>query len=116
MAGLSAFPRGYAESLSVMPVLLALIDIVFCGLRGYPRISRLRSKLRLSAHTPQKMADRKRRDPLARLGYGVAENIKRLVTEQRKILDFDKDVFIFILSATPVFHQLTTMLWIFAES
>tara|TARA_R100001369_G_scaffold92140_1_gene135665 strand:+ start:258 stop:890 length:633 start_codon:yes stop_codon:yes gene_type:complete len=115
-AGLGVFPRGYAEALSVLPVLLALIDIEFCGLRAYLCKSRLRSKLRLIPHTPQKMADRKRRDPLAGSGYGIAANIKRLVTEQRKILDFDKDAFIFILSATPVFDQLTTMLWIFAGS
>lgn len=106
----------YAQSLSVVPVFLALIGIAFYGLRGYVKYVALEIETALDPAYPTKMADSKRRDPVAGLGFGFIANVKWLVLEQRKILDFDEGVFIFMLSAALVFNQLTPMLWIFAAS
>lgn len=63
-----------------------------------------------------KMADRKRRVPVVGSGFGIAANVKWLVTEQRKIPDFDVGAFFHMLSAALIFDQLTFTLWIFAAS
>jgi hypothetical protein len=115
-ASLGIFLKGQAQSLSVLPVFLAVIGIAFYGLRGYVRsiAHAVEPALDQAYHT--KMDDRKRRDPFAGLGFGIAVNVKWLVTYQRKILDFDKGVFIYLLSAALIFDQLTIMLWMFAAS
>jgi phosphatidylglycerophosphate synthase len=106
----------YAQSLSVTPVFLALIGIAFYGLRGYVKYIALEIETALDSAYPTKMAELKRRDLVAGLGFGLSANVKWFVAEQRKILDFDEGVFIFMLSAALIFDQLTPMLWIFAAS
>jgi hypothetical protein len=62
-ASLRIFLQSYAQSLSVLPVLLALIDIAFCGLRGY--VGSIKSELKTAVFTeyPTKIADRNGLDP-----------------------------------------------------
>ena len=77
----------------------------------------IEAALNQAYHT--KIDARETRNPLAGLGFGIAADVKWRVPEhpeQRKILDFDKDVFIVIPPAAPIFDELTTMLWIFAAS
>jgi len=106
----------YTQSLSVVPVFLALIGIAFYGLRGYVKYIALEIETALDPGYPAKMAELKRHAPMAGLGFGITANLKWFLTEQRKILDFDEGVFIFMLSSALIIGQLTPMLWVFAAS
>jgi len=106
----------YAQTLSVVPVFLALIGIAFYGLRGYAKYVALEIETARDADYPANMARLKRREPEAGLGFGVVANLKWFIREQHKVLAFDEGVFIFMLSAALIFDQLTPMLWIFAAS
>ncbi len=106
----------YAQSLSVVPVFLALIGIAFYGLRGYVKYIAMEIETAMDPEHPAKMAHLRRLEPVAGLGFGFTANAKWFLKEQPKILDFDEGVFIFMLSAALVFDQLTPMLWIFAAS
>jgi phosphatidylglycerophosphate synthase len=106
----------YAQTLSVVPVFLALIGIAFYGLRGYAKYVALEIETARDADYPANMARLKRREPEAGLGFGVVANLKWFLREQHKVLAFDEGVFIFMLSAALIFDQLALMLWIFAAS
>lgn len=106
----------YAQSLSVVPVFLALIGIAFYALRGYVKYIALEIETAIDPGHPARMAAMKRDEPAAGLGFGFAANIRWFFMEQGKILAFDEGVFIFMLSAALIFDQLTPMLWIFAAS
>lgn len=106
----------YAQTLSVVPVFLALIGIAFYGLRGYAKYVALEIETARDADYPANIARLKRREPEAGLGFGVVANLKWFLREQHKVLAFDEGVFIFMLSAALIFDQLTPMLWIFAAS
>ncbi|MBB5721433.1 phosphatidylglycerophosphate synthase [Loktanella ponticola] len=106
----------YAQTLSVVPVFLALVGISFYGLRGYVKYIALEIETALDPEYPAKMALRKKRDPVAGLGFGLTANVKWFIKEQAKVLDCDEGVFIFMLSVALIFDQLTPMLWIFAAS
>ncbi|MEB8385606.1 CDP-alcohol phosphatidyltransferase family protein [Rhodobacteraceae bacterium KMM 6894] len=106
----------YAQSLSVEPVFLALIGIAFYGLRGYVKYIALEIETARDPEHPAKMAQLKRQEPAAGLGFGVIANVKWFIKEQPKVLAFDEGVFIFMLSAALIFEQLTPMLWVFAAS
>lgn len=106
----------YAQSLSIVPVFLALIGIAFYGLRGYVKYVALEIETALDPEYPVTMAQLKRREPVAGLGFGISANFKWFLKEQSKVLDFDEGVFIFMLSVALIFDQLIPMLWIFAAS
>jgi phosphatidylglycerophosphate synthase len=106
----------YAQSLSVVPVFLALIGISFYGLRGYVKYVALELETALDPDHPTRMAKLKSRTPVAGLRFGIPANVKWFIKEQPKILAFDEGVFIFMLSAGLILDQLTPMLWIFAAS
>lgn len=106
----------YAQSLSVLPVFLALIGIAFYGLRGYAKYVALEIETARDPEHPATMARLKRQEPVAGLGFGLSANLTWFMHEQRKILAFDEGVFIFMLSAALIFNQLLPMLWVFAAS
>jgi phosphatidylglycerophosphate synthase len=106
----------YAQSLSVVPVFLALIGIAFYSLRGYVKYIALEIETALDPDHPAKMALSKRRDVAAGLGFGAIANLTWFLKQQPKVLAFDEGVFVFMLSAALIFDQLTPMLWIFAAS
>jgi len=106
----------YAQSLSVVPVFLAMIGIAFYGLRGYVKYVAMQIESARDPGYPASMSKSGRAEPTAGLGFGLRANIKWFLKEQPKALKSDEGVFIFILSAALVFDQLTPMLWIFAIS
>jgi len=53
---------------------------------------------------------------VAGYGFGILDNFKWFISEQRKILDFDEGVFIFMLSLSLILNQLTPMIWVFFVS
>jgi len=106
----------YAQTLSVIPVFLALIGIAFYGLRGYAKYTALEIETARDADYPTKMAQQKKMEPAAGLAFGLSANLTWIFKEQPKILAFDEGVFIFMLSAGLIFDKLTPMLWIFAAS
>jgi phosphatidylglycerophosphate synthase len=106
----------YVQSLSVVPVFLALVGIAFYGLRGYVKYIALEIETALDPDYPTKIAHLERRESVAGLGFGITANVKWFLKEQPKVLDFDEGVFIFMLSAALIFDQLIPMLWIFAAS
>lgn len=110
---------GYAAHLqtaSVIPVFLAMIGIAFYGLRGYAKYIALEIETARNPDYPTDMAQLKRIETAAGLGFGVKANWVWFLREQRKVLAFDEGVFIFMLSAALIFDQLMPMLWIFAAS
>jgi phosphatidylglycerophosphate synthase len=106
----------YAQSLSVLPVFLALVGIAFYGLRGYAKYVALEIQTASDANYPATLARLKRRERTAGFGFGAAANLKWLLREQAKVLAFDEGVFIFMLSAALIFDQLVPMLWVFAAT
>ena len=59
--------------------------------------------------------DNKNRDT-AGLRHGLRANLCWLASQQRKLLNFDEGVFIFMLSVALVFNAITPMLCVFATS
>lgn len=106
----------YAQTLSVVPVFLALIGISFYGLRGYAKYIALEIETALDPQYAANMASLKHHELTAGLGFSLKANALWFVREQRKIIAFDEGVFIFMLSAALIFDQLLPMLWIFAAS
>ena len=109
---------GYAahdQSRSAVPIFLAFAGVAFYFLRGYTKyvviymeMCRDKNYLQNSSETPGKS--------VAGLGFGLAANLRWFGSEQKKILQFDEGVFIFMLSIALIFNVLTPMLWIFAIS
>ncbi|MDO5757604.1 MAG: CDP-alcohol phosphatidyltransferase family protein [Rhodobacterales bacterium] len=106
----------YAQSLSVVPVFLALIGIAFYGLRSYVKYVGIQIQTARDPSYPTNMARLSQTSPKAGLGFGLRANVVWFLKEQPKALAADEGVFIFMLSAALVFDQLTPMLWIFAGS
>lgn len=107
----------YAQSQNVLPVFLAFIGVAFYSLRGYAKYVSIYTEItRDSRYLEKKEALRVKKEDTAGLGFGVLANIRWFVAEQRKILDFDEGVFIFMLSFALVFDKITPMLWVFAIS
>ena len=104
----------YAQSLSIVPVFLAMIGIAFYGLRGYVKYIARDIETSLDPDYPAKLAQQKGQEPAAGLGFSAAVNVKWFLKEQPKILNFDEGVFVFMLSVALILDQLTPMLWIFA--
>jgi len=109
----------YVQSHDVVPVFLAFIGVSFYSLRGYSKYVAIYTEVADDNQYLQKKypkeADLKRED-IAGPGYGLLANMKWFVLEQRKIINFDEGVFIFMLSLALVFNTLTPMLWLFAIS
>lgn len=115
-AAYAAAVHSASQSTSVTPVFLALIGIAAYGLRGYTKYVTIEIEM---ARDPGYLAAMSRREqpaPVAGPGFGLGANLAWLVREQRKIIQFDEGVFIFMLSAALVFDALVPMLWVFAVS
>jgi hypothetical protein len=98
---------------------LAFIGVSFYSLRGYSKYVAIYTKVADDNQYLQKIAEKEadlKREDVAGLGYGFLANMKWFVVEQRKIIDFDEGVFIFMLSLALVLNTLTPMLWLFAIS
>lgn len=106
----------YSQTLSVMPVFLALIGIAFYGLRGYAKYVALEIETARNPDYPTNMLELKGCKPTAGLGFSTGANFGWFLREQQKVLAFDEGVLIFMLSAALIFDQLVLMLWIFATS
>jgi phosphatidylglycerophosphate synthase len=109
----------YAQSYDVVPVFLAFIGVSFYSLRGYSKYvaiyTEVADDIQYLEKISEKEADLKCAD-VAGPGYGLLANMKWFVLEQRKIINFDEGVFIFMLSLALVLNTLTPMLWLFAIS
>jgi len=106
----------YALSGDVVPVFLAFVGVAFYGLRGYAKYVAIQTEM---ARDPSYLAQQAETDglpELAGLTFGWRANIRWFISEQRKILEFNEGVFIFMLSLALVLNELTFMLWIFAAS
>ena len=109
----------YAQSQDVVPVFLAFIGVAFYSLRGYSKYVFIYTMVSDDSHYLEKKSEKetlKKPDDTAGPGYGFLANMKWFVAEQRKIINFDEGVFIFMLSAALVFNALTPMFWLFAIS
>jgi len=109
----------YTQSNNVVPVFLTFIGVSFYSLRGYAKYVAIYTKVADDNKYLQKISEKdaalKRKDN-AGPGYGFLANMKWFVAEQRKIINFDEGVFIFMLSLALVLNSLTPMLWLFAIS
>ena len=70
------------------------------------RVNNIQQKKRTSVKIPD----------AAGPGFSAVKNLKGFLFEQRKIIEFDEGVFIFMLSLAIVLDQLIPMLWVFAAS
>ena len=111
----------YAQSQSVLPVLLVFTGIAFYSLRGYAKYVSIYTEMSIDSRDLEKLSREaseieEKKEETAGLGYGVLANLRWFVGEQRKILSFDEGVFIFMLSLALILNELTPMLWVFAIS
>ena len=109
----------YVQSQDVMPLFLAFIGVSFYLLRGYAKYVAIYTEVADDNQYLQKIAEKDaelKREDTAGPGYGFLANMKWFVVEQRKIINFDEGVFIFMLSLALVLNTLTPMLWLFAIS
>jgi len=109
----------YAQSQSVLPVFLAFIGVALYSLRGYTKYVSIYTEMSSDSGYLEKLSKetiRVQKGETAGLGFSFSENLRWFVREQRKILDFDEGVFIFMLSLALVLDKLTPMLWVFAMS
>lgn len=106
----------YVQSNSVTPAFLALIGIGFYGVRGYSKYVAIEIAMSRDAKYLTRLAEVKPPTATAGLSFGWGANIRWFLTEQRKFLDFDEGVFIFVLSLALVLNILTPTLWVFAAS
>ncbi len=49
-------------------------------------------------------------------GFGLRKNLLWFLREQRKFFQFDEGVFVFLISAALLLHELLPLLWILAIS
>jgi phosphatidylglycerophosphate synthase len=106
----------YYQTGSVTPVFLALIGIAFYGLRGYIKYVAIEIEMARDLGYAIRIANEKKTEITAGLGFDFRANLTWFVREQPKILQFNEGVFIFMLSAALLFDGLEAMLWIFAAS
>ena len=109
----------YAQTQNTLPVFLAFIGVAFYSLRGYAKYVTIYTEMSRDNEYLEKLskeATRVKKKKTAGLGFSFSENWQWFVREQRKFLDFDEGVFIFMLSLSLILNQLTLMLWVFAIS
>ncbi len=106
----------YSQTMSVFPVLLALIGIGFYGLRGYTKYVALEVEMTRDPDYLVTIANQKKIEIIAGLGFSLGANLTWFAREQPKFLLFSEGVFIFMLSAALLLNALEPMLWIFAAS
>lgn len=109
----------YLQSGTVLPVFLSYIGVAFYSLRGYVKYVAIHVEMSLDHLYLEKMAQRRlveNSGAVAGPGFSFSVNARWFLSEQRKFLEFDEGVFIFMLSLALVLNQLTPMLWIFAAS
>ncbi|MBC8292601.1 MAG: CDP-alcohol phosphatidyltransferase family protein [Proteobacteria bacterium] len=108
----------HAQSHSTVPVFLAFVGVAFYSLRGYVKYvvvyMEMCSDKNYLENSSQSVAAPGK--SVAGLGHGVAANLRWFGNEQRKLIQFDEGVFIFMLSIALIFNVLTPMLWVFAIS
>lgn len=108
----------YDQTNEVLPVFLAFIGVGFYSLRGYTKYVQIHVEMsRDSGYLARIAADHD--EQLASAGpqrSGLVASARWFALEQRKILEFNEGVFIFMLSLSLVLDQLVPMLWIFALS
>jgi len=109
----------YAQTQNALPVFLAFIGVAFYCLRGYAKYVTIYTEMSRDneyLENLSKETTRVKKKKTAGLGFSFSENWQWYVREQRKFLDFDEGVFIFMLSLSLILNQLTLMLWVFAIS
>jgi phosphatidylglycerophosphate synthase len=109
----------YLQSSSVLPVFLSFIGVAFYSLRGYVKYVAINVEMSRDHRYLEKMAQRRlveNSGNVAGLGFSFSDNARWFLSEQRKLLEFDEGVFIFMLSLALVLNQLMPMLWLFAAS
>ncbi len=111
----------YDQSGRVLPVFLAFAGVSFYSLRGYTKYVEIHVEMSRDKHHLDRIASERSAAEAGRpMGDGQSSDLSTAVRwfigEQRKILDFDEGVFIFMLSLALILDQLTPMLWIFALS
>jgi phosphatidylglycerophosphate synthase len=110
---------GYAAHLQTQdaePLLLAFIGVAFYGLRGYAKYVAVEIGMSDDPDFQTKLAASRVQPVTAGLGFGLRANLWWLLREQRKIIEFDEGVFIFMLGAALLLDALMPMLWVFAVS
>lgn len=109
----------YMQSNSVVPLILAFVGVAFYGVRGYVKYIGLHIMMeRDQTYLDQLASKQNKAQPAvaAGLGFGLRANLDWFLAQQKKILDFNEGVFIFMLSIALVFNVLTPILWVFAIS
>ncbi|CAG20599.1 CDP-alcohol phosphatidyltransferase family protein [Photobacterium profundum] len=107
----------YAQSGSVLPVLLSLIGIAFYSLRGYVKYVSIYTQMTLNSNYLEEVSKNKpNRESVAGIEFSVIKNLQWFISEQKKIISFDEGVFVFMLSFSLILNILTPMLWLFALS
>ena len=116
----------YAQTQNVLPVFLAFTGVAFHSWHAYTKyiaiyeMSKERRYKSLDlADTWIKLSQKEsyvKKEESAGLGFGILENVRWLMGEQRKIFSFNEGVFIFMLSLALLINELTPMLWVFAIS
>jgi len=116
----------YAQSQNSLPVFLAFTGVAFHSWHAYTKYIAIYEMSKDSRYQSLDLADtwiklsqkasQVKKQDTAGLGFGIVDNVRWLMSEQRKIFSFNEGVFIFMLSLALVINELTPMLWVFAIS
>ncbi len=109
----------YDQTADVLPILLAFIGVVFYSIRGYVKYVAIHVEMTRDSHYLERGAE----SAISEVNINEQSagfNLKTLpvwfIREQRKIIDFDEGVLVFMLSLALVSDSLIPMLWVFAVS
>lgn len=111
---------GYAahvQTQSVIPLFLAFIGVSFYSLRGYIKYVAVYTVISTNPNFIKDAAQDNfmaQNVPSAGLRFGILDNFRWFLKEQKKILSFDEGVFIFMLTIALIFNLIIPVLWIFA--
>lgn len=109
----------YDQSGRVLPIFLAFTGVAFYSLRGYAKYIEIHIQMSLNSRYLEQGTEPLSPDTqsaTATQGFDLFGALRWFAREQRKVLNFNEGVFIFMLSLALVVDQLTPMLWVFAIS
>ena len=111
----------FLQTNSIVPIFLAFTGVSFYSLRVYVKYVTIFIEVEHDADYLEKSSREatvlnEQRSEIGGIDQGFMQNLRWLISEQRKFFLFNEAVFVFIISAALGFNLLLPVLWLFALS